>query len=252
MSLTTLTPDALRSEFRSFSGHCWRLVESQYVVSTFQLVDSQDEHDRLEELLDRKKPPVPHGLEHLHYLLYTPFRYKPAADGTRFRRKGQREGAFYSAEQVETSVAEVCFWRVVFFAESPEAKIPQGFGDWTAFSVSVATDAMVDITNDAAPGLRNLADYSATQAFADQVREAGGTGIRAISARCPNKGVTVTWLSASVFTQSYPIALQSWKIGIRHDGVLAIREFPKLTLRLKAEDLSADPRLANFDWSRAF
>ena len=52
MSLATWTPDALSSELRDYAGGCWRLVESQYIVSTLKLVDSLAEQTVLEELVE--------------------------------------------------------------------------------------------------------------------------------------------------------------------------------------------------------
>ena len=51
------------------------------------LVDTMAEQQRLEQLLDESKPPVPPECRSLHYLLATPFRYgAPYPGGSRFRR----------------------------------------------------------------------------------------------------------------------------------------------------------------------
>jgi hypothetical protein len=250
MSLHTLTPDALRSEFRPFSGWCWRVAESQYVVSTLSLVDTLNEQARLEDLLDLTKPPVPPACRHLHPLLYSPFRYSPRRDG-RFRRAGQREGAFYAAEKVETAVAEMAFYRLLFYAESPDTKIPEGVAEYTALAVSVTTDRVVDVTNASDPAFLSLSDYRATQAFADLARQADATGIRANSVRCPNKGATLTWLDCSVFDQPEPVSLQTWHMRIARLGIQAICESPRKRLQFEREAFSADPRVVSFDWNRA-
>ena len=77
MSSSTWTPAALSSERRRLAGRCWRLVEAQHIVSTLKLVDSADEQDVLDAMIDGTKPPVPPECRHLDYLLYTPFRYGP-------------------------------------------------------------------------------------------------------------------------------------------------------------------------------
>ena len=115
MSYHIWTADALSSNFITLKGNCWRLVEAQNRVSTLKLVDTLDEQERLEELLENKKPPYPYELRSYHYLLFTPFRYEPYAQGSRFRRQGQKEGVFYASEQVETAVAEICYYRLLFF-----------------------------------------------------------------------------------------------------------------------------------------
>jgi hypothetical protein len=209
-----------------------------------------DEQARLEELLDATKPPVPRECGHLHPLLYTPFRYVPR-HGSRFRRAGQREGAFYSTEEVETAIAEMAFYRVLFFAESPGMKIPQGFAEYTAFAASISTNRVIDITAASEPALTHLNDYSATQAFADLARAAGVTGIRSASVRCPNRGAVLTWLSCSVFDQTDPIMRQSWHIRVTQRGVQAVCESPRLAIQFEPMAFAADPRLAAFSWERA-
>ena len=48
----------------------WRGVESQYASSTTLLVDSLDEHDELERLLEGSKPPLPEAADpRKHFLL---------------------------------------------------------------------------------------------------------------------------------------------------------------------------------------
>ena len=52
-----------------------------------KIVDTLAEQARLEELLEHSKPAVPPECRHLHYLLFTPFRYgAPYPRGSRFRR----------------------------------------------------------------------------------------------------------------------------------------------------------------------
>src|SRR5258708_33330890 len=101
MSSNTSTPGAPSSEARPLSGTCWRLVEAQHHVSTLKLVDSLDEQQFLEDLIEGSKPPVPPECRHLHYLLATPFRYGAAyPNGSSFRRPVMTEGGFYAAEAV--------------------------------------------------------------------------------------------------------------------------------------------------------
>src|SRR5471032_1069901 len=126
MSSSTWTPAALSSEARALSGTCWRLVEAQHRVSTLKLVDTVEEQALLEGLIQETKPALPPECAHLHYLLSTPFRYgavRPA--GSRFRRAGLSEGVFYAAEEPHTAVAEIVFWRLLFFAESPGTPWPR-------------------------------------------------------------------------------------------------------------------------------
>ena len=46
----------------------WRGVEAQHVVSTMRLVDTPDEQDLLETLLEGSKPAMPSTKQPKHYL----------------------------------------------------------------------------------------------------------------------------------------------------------------------------------------
>lgn len=95
----------------------WRGVETQHISATMQLVDTADEQDLLEQMLEESKPPLPpQGAAHKHYLLTTPFRYTPQT-ASRFRSAGQR-GLWYGARQLRAACAEVAYWRMMFILDS--------------------------------------------------------------------------------------------------------------------------------------
>src|SRR5512140_435060 len=123
MSASIWTRCAGRTELRRLVAEPWRTVEAQHVVSTRALVDSLEEQALLEQLLDDAKPPVPPGPEFagLHYLLATPFRYPPLAWGSRFGRRHER-GIWYGSESCETALAELSYYRLLFF-EGTKAKL---------------------------------------------------------------------------------------------------------------------------------
>src|SRR5690606_23673868 len=125
MSSPTWTAAALSSEAVRLDRKGWRLVEAQHRVSTLKLVDTHDEQALLEELVEETKPAIPAECRHLDYLLATPFRYGSVyPQGSRFRRAGRTRGVFYAAEQVATAVAEMAFYRLLFFADSPDTPWP--------------------------------------------------------------------------------------------------------------------------------
>ena len=147
MSSSTWTPAALSSDARALAGTCWRLVEAQHHVSTLKLVDSVDEQKLLEDLIEATKPPLPPECRDLHYLLSTPFRYGAVyPTGSRFRRAGMTEGVFYASETPQTAVAEMAFYRLLFFAESPNTPWPSNPAEYTAFSAQYATKKAIDLT----------------------------------------------------------------------------------------------------------
>jgi hypothetical protein len=94
----------------------WRGVEAQHVVSTMRLVDTSEEQALLEELLEGSKPPMPMASQPKHYLLGTPFRYRPA-HRSRFR-PANAQGQWYGARSVYAACAEVAYWRYRFILDS--------------------------------------------------------------------------------------------------------------------------------------
>ena len=84
MSPSIWTQCAGASRIRALKLTAWRAVEAQHQVSTRKLVDSLEEQQLLESLIDAVKPPAPHGAR-FHYLLSTPFRYPPLRHGSPHR-----------------------------------------------------------------------------------------------------------------------------------------------------------------------
>lgn len=254
MSSPIWTPDALSSEAVSLDGRFWRLVEAQHQVSTLKLVDTLDEQALLEDLIEETKPKIPPECLHLHYLLATPFRYGSIYPrGSRFRRAGKTMGVYYAAGTVETAVAEISFYRLLFFAESPHTPWPRGAAEYTAFSVAIRTGKAVDTT---APPLdrdsaawTHLTDYAACQALADTAREAGLEAILYRSARDP-KGVNAALLTCRAFARPKPVERQNWRIRLGAHGVQAICDFPENRIGFGRLAFADDPRLAAIRWER--
>jgi hypothetical protein len=171
------------------------VVESQFENSTRKLVDSDDEQRVLEELLERVKPPVPSEpeFEHLHYLLFTPFRYPPLRYGSRFGPKDER-GIWYGALERRTCFAETAFYRLLFL-EHTKAIIEPLHVELTCFSVSIRTMRGVDLT--VAPfrkyrsQLVSRTSYVATHELGTEMRAAGVEAFLFTSARDPEQGTNV-------------------------------------------------------------
>ena len=175
-----------------WKARCWRLVEAQHRVSTLKLVDTLEEQALLEDLIEETKPAIPAECRHLDYLLATPFRYGSIyPNGSRFRRAGRTKGVFYAAETVATAVAEMAFYRLLFFADSPQTPWPKDAAEYTAFSVAIRTGRAIDLTKP--PLSRDNAlwtrpsDYEACQKLAEAAREAELEAIRYQSVRDPGK-----------------------------------------------------------------
>ena len=255
MPSSTWTPAALSSRAASSSGLCWRVVEAQNRVSTMKLTDTTEEQERLESLIESTKPKIPEECRHLHYLLFTPFRYAVHyPKGSRFRRAGFTLGVFYGSIMAETAATEIAFYRLLFFAESPATPWPTTVAPYTAFCVEYATGRAIDLTSD--PFRSNRAvwthptDYSKCQELAETARSAPIDVIKYESARDPSRGTNIAVLSCRAFKSTEPSAFQTWRIHLSAAGARLFREFPRLTLAFDRGAFSSDPRIAGMVWNR--
>lgn len=255
MSSNTWTPAALSSETRTLAGTCWRLVEAQHRVSTLKVVDTVEEQGILEELLEKTKPSLPPECARLHYLLSTPFRYGavyPA--GSRFRRPGLTEGVFYAAEDPHTAVAEIVFYRLLFYAESPDTPWPLNAAEYTAFSTRYSTRKGIDLgkgklRRDEARWM-DLTNYGPCQELGDAARQANVDAIRYRSVRDPRRGFNLALLRCRVFTRSTPVSERTWHIRLSDAGAQALCESPKPGITFGRDAFAADARIAGLRWQR--
>jgi hypothetical protein len=231
------------------------VVEAQHHVSTAKLTDSAEEQNRLEELLEANKPPVPEECRQLHYLFSTPFRYgAPYPAGSRFRRAGLTPGVFYASELPQTALAELAFHRLLFFAESPATPWPSHVGQYTAFAADYVAARSIDLT---APPLNasrafwtDLTDYGHCQMLADVARTEDIQMIRYQSVRDPGRGLNLAILTCGAFTRIEPSAYETWRLQLGGIGARAIREFPKLVIDFDRRSFERDPRIAAMKWER--
>ena len=217
------------------------------------LVDTLEEQAVLEQVLEDSKPRIPPECRNLHYLLFTPFRYgAPYPRGSRFRRVGLTPGVFYASMQSQTAVAEMAFWRLLFYAESPDTPWPANPGEYTAFSVRFSTGKGLDLTrpplNRDAEKWTDPTDYSHCQALADTARSAQVQMLRYQSARAP--GLNVALLTCAAFASREPNDLHRWRIQVGASGVRAIREFGDERIAFDRETFARDPRIASLNWER--
>ncbi len=255
MSSPILTPAALASEQRDYEGRGWRFVEAQHLVSTLKLVDSLAEQSLLEDLIEATKPPLPGECRHLDYLLATPFRYDSEYPrGSRFRRAGRTPGVFYASEHPHTAIAEIAYYRLLFFAESPATPWPRNAAEYTGFAALIATEHALDLT--APPLDRDRAlwtdplDYLACQSLADGAREAGALLLRYESVRDPLRRANLAILSCAAFAAPAPVERQTWRIRLSANGVQALCEFPRESVEIAITAFARDPRMDVMHWDR--
>lgn len=194
-----------------------------------RLVGSLAEQALLEQVLEASKPAMPAAVSSLHYLLATPFRYRPA-QGSRFRAP-QAAGVWYGAEHLRTALAEKSYWRQRFLIDSPGTP-DLGPVPHTAFTAAVQSTRTLDLTK---PPLSRDArrwkdpdDYSATQQLATQARasEPALQLIRYASVRDPRPGNCAALLEPAAFKSPGPLHQETWFIAAGRARVRCLRDLP--------------------------
>jgi len=226
VSFNIWTPLAVSSEARSWQGTAWRMVEAQHIASTMKIVDSQDEQDVLELLLERSKPAHPKMDGQLDYLLATPFRYDPLRGGSRFRAATD-SGVFYGAESVRTASVELGYWRWKFLKDAVDLQRLEPVAH-TAFRADVSTRA-IDLRQapfaSNAPIWMHPSDYSGTQQLALASRNAGIGGIVYASVRDPKPAWCLALLTPVAFSSRKPhAAMQTWWLAVHQDEIIWRRD----------------------------
>ncbi len=201
--------------FHPYRGNIWRVIEGQYRSSTVRIVDTDDEHRVLEQLLEESKPPVPETCRHLDYQFWSPFRYGKYPKSSRFRRAGPTPGVWYGAEDPLTAVCETIWGTVRFYSASPETPMPRWPVEHTAVQADIQAARATDLTRDDMKDQGRWTDpddYSDCLAIADQVRDESCEAIRYASVRHPENAPNVAVLQCNAFAQPAPIGLQTWPI----------------------------------------
>ncbi len=232
MSFNIWTPLAVSSEARDWQGSAWRIVEAQHTASTMKIVDSQDEQDLLETLLEHSKPAQPAGAEALDYLLATPFRYDPLRGGSRFR-SATDPGVFYGAESERTACAELGYWRWKFLRDAVDLEKLEPVAH-TAFRADIhtlAADLRKPPFSADEEAWLHPTDYRATQAFAQAAREANIGAIVYQSVRAPYPTWCIALLTPQAFSKSKPHpTMQTWWLAVHQNEVIWRRDNKSMTL----------------------
>ena len=204
MSSTIWTQCAGKSRLRALTCQAWRLVEDQSRVATRKLVDSDVEQERLEEMIEAAKPPIPRGptWQHLHYLLFTPFRYPPLHHGSRFRTRVE-PGVWYGSLGIETALAEVAYWRLRFLNDTAAEISSELF--LTAFTIPVHSPKGIDLTRapfaSFAGRISSKTSYADSQPLGSAMRTDGVEVCLYLSARDPGQGKNAAVFSPTAFSK---------------------------------------------------
>ncbi len=207
---------------RPLATRVWRVVEAQHKVSTRPLVDTLEEQQLLEEIIEEAKPPLPAGagFTGLHFLLFTPFRHPPLPHGSRFGTATDR-GIWYGALLVETCLAEKAYYQMLF-AAGTRAPLPNLTCIWSAFQAEIRAPRALDLT--AAPfdhferEISSPTSYAASHALGASLRAAEVAACLFLSARCARRGTAVA-LFEPAFGRRHPVGTpQTWRSTLTGDG----------------------------------
>jgi hypothetical protein len=187
------------------------VVEAQFRNSTRKLCDSDADQAVLESLIDaRAKGPVPAGFEDLHYLLYTPFRHPPLRNGSRFGTRNER-GILYGAKKLAAVLAELAYYRFVFFAGSA-ADLGDVATEHTVFGFGIDARRGVDLTvppfqlHEARISSRTR--YDASQRLGADMRADGVQAALYVSARAFGREINLA-VFENVFSPRAPVDEQA-------------------------------------------
>jgi hypothetical protein len=151
-------------------------------------------------------------------------------------------------------LAEVIFYRLLFFAESPRTPWPSNPGQFTGFAAQIETQSGLDLTrpplNSDAHLWASLTDYSHCRELADRARDIGIEVLRYLSVRDPSHRANLAVLRCQAFASINPTFQQTWRIHFNASGVRAVCEFPPQEVSFGREAFAADPRLSGFNWDR--
>ncbi len=222
--MTALDRIDLAKHAVTYEHEIYRLVEGQHYISTRPLVDSDEEHDVLEGLLDASKPPAPdhNARGALHYLLYTPFRYPPLKSGGRFHTRIE-QSIFYGSEELQTSMAEVAYGRFLFMQHSAAEFEPMQV-PYTHFVAAVKSTKALLLTTIPFSKHRDVlshpTSYAASQAFGTRMRKSGIEMFTYFSARNAD-GVNVGLFSVEALKKNQPVKGKDghWSVYITADTV---------------------------------
>ena len=214
MSASIWTRCGARANLRRLTARAWRVVEGQHVISTRKLVDSREEQEILEELIDGAKPRLPDAAADpgLHYLLATPFRYPPLAHGSRFGTRAE-PSLWYGSARRRTAFAETAYYRLVFL-EGTTAELSPLSSDFSIFDARLSTRRGVDLSRPPfdryQAQIASPSSYDASQRLGREMREDGAECLRYPSARDRASGLNVAAFTPRVFTAKSPGIPEAW------------------------------------------
>jgi RES domain len=199
----------------------WRVVEAQHILSSRDLVDSSEEHDILENLIEQSKPRITVQKD---YLIYTPFRYPPLPYGSRFASRFE-PSLWYGALELKTALAEVSYYIKKFLLDS-KADFSYIYTTHTAFNVLISTQDGIDLRHSPfdlyESAITNPNSYDESQALGQDMRKSQIKAFIYTSARCPERLANIAAFEPSVFKthkNQYSFNQQTWQCVANRESV---------------------------------
>ena len=187
MNAATWHPSWIENQATLLSMNAFRMVETQHIAATMRLIDTSEEQDVLELMLEQSKPPLPPQAVGVHYLLAAPFRYLPET-GSRFRAP-RMPGVWYGADDAYCACAEIAYWRQRFLLDSAGLAKDCITSEHSMYEASVsgpAINLLGEPWSQAQALWKHPNDYSETQRLGEAVRSKGDVSwIRYGSVRAP-------------------------------------------------------------------
>lgn len=190
----------------------WRVVEAQHILSARDLVDSREEHDVLEALLEDSKPSI---TKDKPYLIFTPFRYPPLKYGSRFGR-AYEPSLWYGSLSLKTAFTEVAYYRFQFLHDTTA---DLGYLDisMTAFTAFIQTQNGIDLCQPPFDNYREAIsskhDYTHSQPLGTAMRAHNVHAFLYYSARTSESKKNVAVFHPSVFRMKHNLYIndqQTW------------------------------------------
>lgn len=198
-----------------------RVVESHQLVATMSLVDTHEEQELLELLLEENKPQI--NIEEKHYLIKTPFRYPPLLYGSRFGEK-HYPGIFYASESINTCFSECAYYRFLFIEgmeEYPESK--KIHTQHITFWVTINSDNAIKLDKKPFSNHSEITspnDYSLSQSLGTQMRDSGVETFSFISARDKQKGINYGVFDQKAIISTSPYRVNHWQCTTSKSSII--------------------------------
>ena len=197
-----------------YRNDAWRVVESQEEKATLNIVDSINEQELLEAMLDSAKPAYRQGTQGMHYLLKTAFRYPPLKYGSRFGSQ-LMPSYFYGSESFETALCETAYYRFMFLEHMSVPYQAPIRSEYSLFRVTVASPNCLDLASprykEIHTQLTDPKSYAYTQKIGQWASEQQPSVdiIRFYSARKP-KAVNLAIAEPKAIRSRQPRELRQW------------------------------------------